>query len=144
MSHPYLSGMDACYYNEAIMYINKPVKSYVYFILANTEGFDPLVKIGLSLDPERRFIEICNDLEAGKYDIDWLQTGTESLSILGLLEGTQPLETALHKAFKKYKAGREWFWYNDELEEIIDELLSDYCACDLCSLADKLSTPVDN
>jgi hypothetical protein len=143
MSHQYLEGMDACYYNEAIMYIEKPVKSYIYFILAYTEGFDPLVKIGLSIDPERRFIEICNDLEAGKYSIDWLETGTESLRILGLLEGTQPLETALHKAFNKYKAGREWFWFNDELEEMIDDLLSDYCVCNLCQIADTLYTPVD-
>ena len=142
MSH-YLTGIDAGYYNEAIMYIQKPVKSYVYFILADTEGFDPLVKIGLSIDPDRRLIEICNDIESGKYAIEWLETGTESLSILGLLEGTQPLETALHKDFQKYKAGREWFWYNDELEEIIDDLLSDYCLCNLCGIADRLLTVVD-
>lgn len=144
MTYEYLQGIDACYYNEAIVYIKKPVKSYVYFILAHTEGFDPLVKIGLSIDPDRRLIEICNDLEAGKYSIDWLQGGVESLSMLGLLEGTQPLETALHKAFKKYKAGREWFWYNNELEEMIDDLLSDYCVCHACVIADNLSTPVDN
>jgi hypothetical protein len=144
MTYEYLKGIDACYYNEAIVYIEKPVKSYVYFILAHTEGFDPLVKIGLSIDPERRLIEICNDLEAGKYSIDWLQGGVESLSVLGLLEGTQPLETALHKAFKKYKAGREWFWYNNELEEMIDDLLSDYCVCNACLIADNLCTVVDN
>ena len=134
--YPYLNGQELGWFNQALAYIQKPVKSYIYFVEARSEGLEPLVKIGLTIDPNRRLNEIWHDVQEGKYNIDWLALGVESLQMVGLLEGTQPLETALHKAFKPYKAGREWFWLTDELDQVIDALLDEYCVCGGCLIAD--------
>jgi hypothetical protein len=135
----FLKGGELGWYNTALQYLDSPVKSYVYFILAESEGLEPLVKIGLSLDIYRRMNEIKLEVDRGNYDVDWLVTGAETLRILGIVEGTQPLETALHKAFKRKAAGREWFWYDDELSQLIDELLCDYCVCEPCLIADNIT-----
>jgi hypothetical protein len=135
----FLKGGELGWYNTALQYLESPVKSYVYFILAEAEDFEPLVKIGLSLDIYRRMNEIKLDVDRGNYDVDWLVTGAETLRLLGIVEGTQPLETAFHKAFKRKAAGREWFWYDDELSQLIDELLCDYCVCEPCLIADNIT-----
>ena len=135
----YLKGLEIGWLNTAYHYVRKPVKSYVYFILAEAEGFDPLVKIGLTVDLPRRFKEISSDIDTGKYEIDWLAGGADTLRVLGILEGNQPLETALHKAFKRKAAGREWFWFDDDLDLVIDDLLCDYCVCESCLIADNIT-----
>ena len=134
--YPYLQGQELGWFNTALVMIENPIKSYVYFIEASSYGFDPLIKIGLSVDPERRFKEIIHEINEGKYQIDWLELGSADVRMRGMIEGTQPLETAFHKAFKKNKAGREWFWLTDELNCVIDNLLSEYCGCDLCKYVD--------
>ena len=134
--YPYLQGQELGWFNTALVMIENPIKSYVYFIEASSYGFDPLIKIGLSVDPERRFKEIIHEINEGKYQIDWLELGSADVRIRGMIEGTQPLETAFHKAFKKNKAGREWFWLTDELNCVIDNLLSEYCECNLCKYID--------
>jgi hypothetical protein len=135
----FLKGLEVGWLNTAYEYINNPVKSFIYFILAESEGFDSLVKIGLTVDLPRRFKEISSDIETGKYDIDWLAGGTDTLRVLGILEGNQPLETALHKAFKSKAAGREWFWFDDDLSPVIDNLLCDHCVCEPCLIADNIT-----
>lgn len=139
----WLKGMHLGWFNTALEYARNPVKSYVYFIVAEAEGLDPLVKIGLSLDVPRRYKEIGQEIDKGLYP-DWLVMGCDSLRVLGYLEGTQPLETALHKAFKSKAIGREWFDYDQDLEQAIDELLSDYCVCERCLIADSYAQVVDN
>ena len=136
--YPYIKGESLGWFNQAHYLLQNPTKSYIYFIQAYHEGLDPLVKIGLSMNPDRRFMEIMRDFEQGKYEIDWLALGVaDDFRILGLVEGTQDLETAFHKAFNKYKAGREWFWLTDELEALIDEVLDQHCVCRDCLIADE-------
>ena len=135
----YLKGLEVGWLNTAYDYLRNPIKSYVYFILAEAEGFDPLVKIGLTVDLPRRFKEILSDVDTGKYELDWLAGGADSLRVLGILEGNQPLETALHKAFKRKAAGREWFWFDDDLAPVIDDLLCDHCVCEPCLIADNIT-----
>jgi hypothetical protein len=134
--YPYLEGQDLGWFNTALSIIEQPVKSYVYFIEASCPGFDPLIKIGLTVDPERRFKEIEHEVGESKYAIDWLELGVARLKVRGMIEGTQPLETAFHKAFRKNKAGREWFWLTEQMDCVIDNLLCDYCGCDLCKYVD--------
>ena len=134
--YPYLEGQDLGWFNTALSIIEQPVKSYVYFIEASCPGFDSLIKIGLTVDPERRFKEIEHEVAESKYAIDWLELGIARLKVRGMIEGTQPLETALHKAFRKNKAGREWFWLTEQMDCVIDNLLCDYCGCDLCKYVD--------
>ena len=124
--------------NEVIYQIENPVKSVVYFILAEAEGFDSFVKIGISINVDRRFQEILKDIEKTGVYPDYLGDGIcDSLYLLGVIEGTQTVETALHRAFKDKALGKEWFEYDDEMEEIIDDLLDSYCKCTNCSLLDQ-------
>ena len=141
----WLKAMHLGWFNTAYEYLRNPVKSYVYFIVAEAEGFDPLVKIGLSLDVDRRYKEITQEIDKGLYP-DWLIMGCDNLRILGMVEGTQPLETALHKAFTTKAIGREWFNYDDDMQEAIDSILEDYCQCKRCLIADSITYqhPVDN
>ena len=83
--YPYLQGQELGWFNTALVMIENPIKSYVYFIEASSYGFDPLIKIGLSVDPERRFKEIIHEINEGKYQIDWLELGSADVRMRGMI-----------------------------------------------------------
>ena len=134
-------NLSQAYLNEAYEMLRNPVMPNVYFILA-ADIFEEnnLVKIGVSVDPMKRFDDLSLELwkEANSYP-DWLNDGGVQLEMLGYVQGHQQLETALHKAFKDKHRGREWFTYDDELEADIGSILDDYCVCKKCLWADMYS-----
>lgn len=115
---------------EVYYHIENPQTSVVYFILATLEGFDPMVKIGVSVDFDRRKKEILRELEKGKVYPDWLELGGfDEFYTLGTIKGGHSVETAIHRTLKDKAMGKEWFTYDAEVEEMIDDLLNQYCAC---------------
>jgi hypothetical protein len=133
--------MNRNYLNDVDRMLNNPIMPNVYFILAFDElGNDNMVKIGVSVDPVKRFEDLSLELwkESNGYP-DWLDMGYADLRLLGYVQGHQQLETALHKAFKDKSRGREWFSYDQELEGYVDGILEDYCVCHNCILADIYS-----
>ena len=97
-----------------------------------------MVKIGTTVNLERRKAEILRDLAKADVYPDWLSSGfCENLHTLGIIQGSHDVETALHRALKNKALGKEWFTYDEEVEEVIDDLLSDHCCCDKCELLDK-------
>jgi len=121
--------------------LDNPIMPNVYFILASDElGNDNMVKIGVSVDPVKRFEDLSLELwkESNGYP-DWLDFGYADLRLLGYVQGHQQLETAFHKAFKDKSRGREWFSYDQELEGYVNGILEDYCVCRNCILADIYS-----
>ena len=133
--------MNRNYLNDVDRMLNNPIMPNVYFILAFDElGNDNMVKIGVSVDPIKRFEDLSLELwkESNGYP-DWLDLGYADLRLLGYVQGHQQLETALHKAFKDKSRGREWFSYDQELEGYVDGILQDYCVCHNCILADIYS-----
>ena len=75
---------------------------YVYFILDSN-----LVKVGFSADPEGRLLHI--------------QTSRPRAKLLGYIKGGTELEKEIHRKLKEYKYGREWFFYEPKVQNIIDE-----------------------
>ena len=121
--------------------LNNPIMPNVYFIVARDElTEDHLVKIGVSVDPIKRFGDLSLELwkESNGYP-DWLNDGCVFIELLGYVQGHQQLETVLHKAFNHKSRGREWFTYDDELASEIDSILCDYCVCKRCLTADQIS-----
>ncbi len=115
---------------EVHYHLENPQTPVVYFVLATLEGFDSLVKIGVSVDFERRKKEILRDLEKGNVYPDWLELGGfDQFYPLGTIRAGQNVETAIHRALKDKAMGKEWFVYDDEVAEMIDDLLDQYCAC---------------
>ena len=129
------------YLNQAIVMLDNPIMPVIYFIRVSCEILgDPMVKIGITIDPDRRFREIQQELNKENTYPSWLSQGiVEDIDILGYVQGTQALETTLHKAFKSKAMGREWFTYDDEMEDVIDGILCDYCVCERCLQADAIS-----
>ena len=115
---------------EVHYHIEYPQIPVVYFILATLQGFDPMVKIGTTVDLVRRQKEIVRDLEKGNFYPDWLELGGfDELYSLGTIKGGHNVETAIHRALKDKAMGKEWFTYDAEVAEMIDDLLDQYCAC---------------
>lgn len=109
---------------------------YVYFVAAQDDSYDTLVKIGTSTSVSVRMQQIARDIQNGP---DWLKTTPDAeLCLLGYVVGDQELERQLHKAFKAHRAGGEWFWYKP-LECAIDDLLCENCVCEPCIVVDRLS-----
>jgi hypothetical protein len=80
-------------------------RSWVYFARA----IDGRVKIGLSIDPERRVIE--------------LSSGNGKLELLAAIPGDMPTESHMHRAFDHLRiAGGEWFRPDAEMLRFIDAL----------------------
>jgi hypothetical protein len=132
------------YLREVVAHIEHPKRSHVYFILAEADGFDPLIKIGISIDVDRRFNEILKDIEKTGVYPDYLEAGIcDSLTVLGSIEGTQVLETALHRTFKDKLLKNEWFSYDHEMEIIVEDLLDKYCQCPKCNFIDKQFRIID-
>jgi hypothetical protein len=123
------------YLNNAIYHIENPEPVVVYFVTAYCEGFDPLVKIGVTNDIDRRMGEISKEIEKGTYP-DWLELGYCELYLWCVIEGNQQLEKNLHKAYADWSAGREWFWLDDELEAELDALIDKYGNCLTCQALD--------
>jgi hypothetical protein len=152
---------ESIHLKQAMEMLEKPLMPVVYFFwVSNDLAGDDLVKIGISIDPERRFKELeqAVNKENNGYPA-WLDTFEPlEIKVLGYVQGTQYLETALHKALQSKAVGREWFKYDDDVDSLIDGILCDYCICQNCLEADlrsgssvptpivlrsKLSTPVD-
>ena len=115
---------------------------FVYFMLAESSPFDPLVKIGTTTDVYLRKTQVGRELQKAP---DWLGQSADCdfLTVIGYAIGDRELEQQLHKAFAHHRAGSEWFWYRD-IEGPIDMFLSDYCICDPCLKADKLGVRSSN
>jgi hypothetical protein len=105
--------------------------SLVYFWRVYNEDFDPLVKIGITTNwPNRLASLLAHANSSRNHWPDWLQVGCiEGYSLAGLIEGGRETEKYLHKKFAKYSIGFEWFDYNDECADMIDELLDERCLC---------------
>lgn len=131
-------SVQTLYLNNAVYHIENPQPVVVYFITASWEGFDPLVKIGVSNNVERRLSEITKEIEKGTYP-DWLELGLCELSLWCVIQGNQELEKNLHKAFADWSAGREWFWLDDELEAELEWLIDEYGSCLSCQSIDLAS-----
>ena len=133
--------MNRNYLNDVDRMLNNPIMPNVYFILAFDElGNDNMVKIGVSVDPVKRFEDLSLELwkESNGYP-DWLDMGYADLRLVGYVQGHQQLETALHKAFKDKSRGREWFTYDEELEGYVDRILHDYCVSQNFNISDIYS-----
>lgn len=76
----------------------------VYFI---TSG--KLVKVGFSEYPESR--------------IDAIKTSRPDAKLIGYISGGTELEKKIHKELKNWSAGREWFYFVPEVEEIIKKYM---------------------
>ena len=92
----------------AFDYSPKPrgdIQALVYFILNESAN---LVKIGYSNNPKHRLAT--------------LQVGSaHKLRIVLVLKGTPKDEQGLHKQFKQYRQGGEWFTYSDEIKQFIKQ-----------------------
>ena len=91
--------------NEAYKYALAACKDLVYIIRS---GY--YFKIGFSKNVLDRIDSIC-------------QTYPEKIFILKLLEGGSELERKLHEKFKLFRLTGEWFWFCDESENMINELI---------------------
>ena len=134
-------NLEKNFLNQALSMLDQPIMPVVYFVLVSNEFYgDPMIKIGITIDPDRRFKELEQELNKENKYPGWLSNGIiEEMQVLGYVQGTQFLETTLHKAFKSKAVGREWFNYDEEMEEIVDGILCDYCVCELCLQADLRS-----
>ena len=86
---------------------------YVYFLLAELDDGQTIVKIGTSAVIERRILLIKNRVS---YKI---------IELLGQIEGDQELESTLHLAFHKFKHAKEWFYF-EPIEFHIAEFLQNH------------------
>jgi len=77
----------------------------VYFII--DEG---LVKVGFSEFPFAR--------------LDQIKTSRPSAFLLGEVKGGTKLEKEIHNRLSKWHFDREWFYYSEEVRNIIKEYLS--------------------
>ena len=134
-------NLEQNFLNQAIQMLDEPVMPVVYFVVVSCEILgDPMVKIGITIDPQRRFNELEQEINKENKYPGWLSQGiVEDITILGYVQGTQFLETTFHRAFKSKALGREWFRYDEEMESIIDGILCDYCVCEQCLAADVIS-----
>lgn len=76
----------------------------VYFIVDGG-----LVKVGVSEYPEGR--------------LDQIKTSRPSAKLLGYVKGGFELEKEIHNKLEKFKFGREWFYHNQEVNNIIEGYL---------------------
>lgn len=83
----------------------KPVFVYFFGCAAG------LVKIGISTNPDKRLASIV------------AQTGLPLESLVEV-RGSREIEKALHKRFRAYGIGREWFIFGDETETLVRALLA--------------------
>ena len=129
------------YLEHAIKQISKPKISYVYFWLvmpyndpddSDEVWLEPYVKIGLTTDLDRREKELLKMLDNDLDLPDWLPAFADSASYLGWVEGDREVEKYFHQAFKPKSIGREFFEYDDEVEETLDILVHDHGICLQC------------
>lgn len=76
----------------------------VYFIVDGG-----LIKIGVSEYPEAR--------------LDEIKTSRPFARLLGFIDGGYELEKNIHTLLAKYNYGREWFYYNKEVNNVIKDYL---------------------
>lgn len=89
-------------------------KSFVYFM--EREG---LVKIGVTKNVDKRVREVSRGSAMPK----GMTVGP--VRLLGTIPGAYDEERALHKKFWRYRVGGEWFTYERQVKEHIDQLLED-------------------
>jgi hypothetical protein len=81
------------------------IESYVYFIKAENN----LVKIGKSIDPERRMSS--------------LQTGSScELEIIAVITGSHLLEGAIHKHLEEEHHHGEWYFHTQKVDDLLKSL----------------------
>ena len=111
---------------------------FVYFVEAHSTltEYPSMVKIGTSAMPDKRLDQICKQLHRAP---DWLGATDELhlIRLMGLIIGDEELEQQLHRAFRSHRIAGEWFWL-EPLEMAIDHILSDYCVCQMCLVADQI------
>jgi hypothetical protein len=127
--------------------IEKPQQSIVYFYVVEidtdelNENYDKYVKIGVSTNWDNRRAQINKMIEKEeKIGKDVNCTLYAPPYLLGCVEGSYDVETCLHRHWKSYAVGREWFYMTDQMADEIDDLLCDYCICNRCKTADKMYT----
>jgi hypothetical protein len=82
---------------------------HIYFIL---DKMTMLVKIGCSVDPNRRILE--------------LRKPDNNLELLFYTEKTsQTIESILHKEYKKYNVSYEWFDIYNIIEDVKNHMIND-------------------
>jgi hypothetical protein len=130
-------GINDGAYDQAVTIVNRGLRPhFVYFMLAEAEPFQPLVKIGTTTDVNARMTQVGRQLRKGP---DWLQDfPADAFTLMGFVIGDRELEQQLHRAFADHTAGREWFVF-PPIEAAIDMFLSDHCVCPLCLTADRLN-----
>jgi hypothetical protein len=81
----------------------RPEQSWVYFIRVTSR-----VKIGVATNPASRMMEM-------QVGCPWPMT------IVGMVPGSYPLESELHKRFKVHRLDGEWFRYAPEIKQFVRE-----------------------
>jgi len=76
----------------------------VYFILSGNK-----VKVGFSEYPESR--------------IGAIKTSRPDAKLLGYIDGGTDIEKRIHLELQSWSAGREWFYYTHEVQQIIEKYL---------------------
>lgn len=82
----------------------KIVRDSLYFLRSGDR-----VKIGRAKDPEYRLMVLRSHIP---YETE----------ILAILPGAGNLEKRIHKLLQPYKIKGEWFEYNEEIQNLLDEL----------------------
>lgn len=83
---------------------------YVYFLLAELDDGQRIVKVGTSAVLDRRMSLIKSRVP---YKV---------IELLGQIEGDEELESSLHLAFHKFKFAKEWFYF-DPIEFYVADFL---------------------
>lgn len=91
----------------------EPPRERVYFM----ESSDGLIKIGISIDPQKRLREV----NRGSANVEGMRVG--GVRLLGTMAGGRAQEKRLHHQFQHLRAAGEWFWATEELRETIKELI---------------------
>ena len=94
-------------FGELAESITESTITYLYFIKAKKLGY---IKIGTSSDPCKRLIQLQNNI-------------LDELELITYTIGDIEIEKALHKRFAEYNYKNEWFFPNQIILELINEIL---------------------
>jgi hypothetical protein len=91
---------------ETGYWVDEHTRPSVYFIEALTSGF---VKIGYSQNPQERLKSLQNGVPF-------------ELVIIKTIKGTAEDEREIHRRFYKHRVRGEWYKFNQEIKDFIDEM----------------------
>lgn len=106
--------------------------SRVYFYVAGGMDVEEYVKIGTSIDVDRRIASFQSGSRGGVVvpeDVLDIRYG----ELAGVIPGGRRVEKALHHAFRDEHVRGEWFIYSDRIQCILDQLLDEWCRDDCCA-----------